>query len=43
MAMRKPELAPRVPFLKSYYDEQYELASQEDREKAPVRLVPYIA
>lgn len=40
IAMKVPELAERIPMLKAIYDEQYELAGQEDREKAPVRFVP---
>jgi hypothetical protein len=42
IAMRKPELSERVPALKANYDEQYLIASQEDREKASVRFVPYL-
>jgi hypothetical protein len=30
----------RVPFLKSEYEEQFKLAADEDREKAPARFVP---
>ena len=30
----------RVPFLKSEYEEQFKLASEEDREKASLRFVP---
>ena len=30
----------RIPFLKSEYEEQFKLAADEDREKAPVRFVP---
>lgn len=40
IGMKVPELAERIPMLKAIYDEQYELAGQEDREKAPVRFVP---
>ena len=40
IAMKVPELAPRVPMLKEAYDEQFNLAAGEDREKAAVRLVP---
>ncbi len=40
IAMKTPELAERVPMLKQIYDEQYDLAAAEDREKAPVRFVP---
>lgn len=35
------KIAPdRVPLLKAAYDEAWDLASSEDREKAPVRFVP---
>jgi hypothetical protein len=40
IAMKVPELAPRVPMLKEAYNEQFDLAAGEDREKAPVRFVP---
>lgn len=40
IAMKVPELAERVPMLKQMYDEQFDLAAAEDREKAPVRFVP---
>jgi hypothetical protein len=30
----------RVMALKQIYDEQFQLAADEDREKAPVRFVP---
>ena len=41
IAQKKPEVAPeRVLFLKSEYEQQWLLASQEDREKAPDRFVP---
>jgi hypothetical protein len=30
----------RVPFLKSEYAEQFQMAADEDREKAPARWVP---
>lgn len=42
MSLRKPELMPRIPVLKAYYDEQLMLAQDEDREKAPVRFVPRV-
>jgi hypothetical protein len=41
--MKVPELAPRMDMLKGIYNEQFELAAQEDREKATLRLVPRIA
>ena len=38
---KRPEVSPeRVAFLKSEYEQQWLLASQEDREKAPDRFVP---
>lgn len=40
IAMKTPELIDRLPMLKAVYDEQYDLAGQEDREKAPIRFVP---
>jgi hypothetical protein len=40
IAMKVPELAPRVEMLKAAYDEQFNLAAGEDREKAAVRFVP---
>ena len=40
IAMKVPELMPRVPTLKQDYEEQFRLAAEEDREKAPLRLVP---
>jgi len=42
MSLRKPESFLRIPTLKAYYDEQFQLASDEDRDKAPVRLVPMV-
>ena len=40
IAMKDPSLAPRIPMLKEAYDEQFNLAAGEDREKAAVRFVP---
>ena len=41
IASKRPEVAPeRVLFLKSEYEQQWLLASQEDREKASDRFVP---
>ena len=40
IAMKVPELVDRVPMLKAAYDEQFDLAAAEDREKASVRFVP---
>jgi hypothetical protein len=40
--MKDPELAPRIPLLKDVYEEQFRLAAEEDRVKAPARFVPKI-
>jgi hypothetical protein len=40
IAMKVPELMPRVQMLKAVYDESFDLAAGEDREKAAIRLVP---
>lgn len=40
IAMKVPELMPRMDMLKAVYEEQFQLAASEDREKAPLRLVP---
>ena len=40
IAMKRPELVSRVPMLKEAYEEQWDLAASEDREKVPTRFVP---
>jgi hypothetical protein len=41
LAIKLPDISPdRLMVLKSQYDEAWELASTEDREKAPIRFVP---
>lgn len=41
IAVKKPEVDPqRVVGLKAAYDEAWQLAADEDREKAPIRFVP---
>ena len=40
MAMKIPDAMERLPMLKQVYDEQWQFAADEDREKAPLRLVP---
>jgi hypothetical protein len=40
IAMKVPELMPRLDMLKAAYNEQFDLAAGEDREKAAVRFVP---
>jgi hypothetical protein len=40
IAVKVPELMPRIDMLKQIYMETFETAAGEDREKAPVRFVP---
>ena len=40
IALKIPEAMERVPMLKAVYDESFELAAGEDREKAAIRFVP---
>jgi len=43
LSMKLPDVDPnRVAMLKAEYEQQFDLAAQEDREKAPVRFVPRI-
>ena len=42
IAMKLPEMVDRVPLLKAVYDEQFEMAAGEDREKTSARFVPRI-
>jgi hypothetical protein len=42
IAMKTPELSDRVVMLKQIYDEQFQLAADEDREKVSARFVPRI-
>jgi|TARA_R110002124_G_scaffold107597_2_gene260094 hypothetical protein len=43
IALKVPELMPRVDMLKAVYEEQFQLAAGEDREKASIRFVPRMA
>jgi hypothetical protein len=40
IALKIPEAMDRIPMLKAVYDESFELAAGEDREKAAIRFVP---
>ena len=40
IAIKIPDALERIPMLKAMYEEQWQLASDEDREKAPLRLAP---
>ena len=42
IAMKVPELGERIGMLKAVYDEQFEMAAGEDREKTPARFVPRV-
>jgi hypothetical protein len=40
LSQKIPEAMDRVQFLKSEYEQAFQLAADEDREKAPIRLAP---
>ena len=40
IAQKDPELAPRISMLETEYERQFDLAAQEEREKASISLVP---
>jgi hypothetical protein len=40
IAIKTPELMPRIEMLKQMYMEAFDIAAGEDREKAPVRFIP---
>lgn len=42
IALKKPEASERVSMLKSLYDEAFQLAADEDRDRASVRFTPFI-
>lgn len=42
LAMKIPDAAQRIDFLKQEYEQQWQLASDEDREKAAIRLAPRV-
>tara|TARA_R100001460_G_scaffold45633_3_gene82878 strand:- start:1393 stop:2082 length:690 start_codon:yes stop_codon:yes gene_type:complete len=42
IAMKDPELMPRIPMLKDVYEEQFMLAAGEDRDKTAARFVPRV-
>lgn len=43
LAMKNPGSEARVPLLKAVYEEQWQLAADEDRSRASVRFMPYVA
>ena len=42
LAMKNPKLVDRLVMLKTVYDEEWQRASDEDREKASVRFIPRV-
>ena len=40
LSLKIPEATDRIQMLKQDYEEQWMIASSEDREKAPLRLAP---
>lgn len=43
LAMKNPGSESRVPFLKTVYEEQWQLAADEDRSRASVRFMPFVS
>lgn len=41
IALKKPEVAERISMLKDLYDEAFQLAADEDRDRASVRFTPF--
>ena len=42
IALKNPEASDRVQMLKSIYEEQFQLAASEDRDRAPDRFLPFM-
>jgi hypothetical protein len=40
LSLKIPDAAPRISMLKEMYEEQFRMAADEDREKAPLRIAP---
>lgn len=43
LSLKIPDALPRVEMLKVMYEEQFQLAADEDREKAPLRIAPRVS
>ncbi len=43
LALKNPGSEARLPLLKAAYEEQWQLAADEDRSRASVRFMPYVA
>ena len=42
IALKNPDASDRIQMLKSMYEEQFQLAASEDRDRAPDRFLPFI-
>jgi hypothetical protein len=42
LAIKLPDMLEKIPLLKGMYDEAWQAAAEEDREKAPIKLVPRV-
>ena len=42
LALKTPDAMDRIGPLKQIYDEAYDLAAQEDRDRSPIRFIPKI-
>jgi hypothetical protein len=42
IAMKRPEAMEKIPLLKQVYEETFQMAAEEDREKVPSRFVPRV-
>jgi hypothetical protein len=42
IALKNPEASDRIQMLKGLYEEQFQLAASEDRDRAPDRFLPYV-
>lgn len=42
LSMKIPGGAERAPALKSVYEEQFQMAADEDRDRSAVRIIPYV-
>jgi hypothetical protein len=43
IALKRPEASDRIQMLKSIYEEQFQVAATEDRDRAPDRFIPFIS
>ena len=43
IALKNPEASDRIQMLKGFYEEQFQLAATEDRDRAPDRFIPFVS